>query len=286
MCSSSKDITVTDLGTDFGNGVLLAKLLSVLSKQDIGKLKEPTSTRKLQRFEALGNLSACFEFMKRVGVKISNIGPEDVLTGNVKLIQGLIWTLINFFLVEVEPDEGEIVTSPSDGSGGRKLTAKQRLLEWTKVIVNAYPGVEVTNWRNGFNDGLALCALVHFHAPRELDYYALDKSDVKANLALVFELLKRRWGIPQLVDPEELQSGRADEDTIVALIATCKRELKTVPEPESLTQIIPFPSQQTGETKKEKRKKEKKRKKNLTALSLLFRGVCSMGISKVVEACS
>jgi hypothetical protein len=121
---------VTDLATDFSSGVFLAKLLGVLSKQDVGKLKEPSATRKLQRFEALGNLSVCFEFMKRVGVKISNIGPEDVLTGNVKLIQGLIWTLINFFLVEVEPDEGE--PSLTNEVTGRRLTAKQRLLEWIK----------------------------------------------------------------------------------------------------------------------------------------------------------
>jgi hypothetical protein len=240
---------VTDLAADFANGVLLAKLLMVLSKQEISKLKEPSATRKLQRFEALGNLSACFEFMRRMGVKTSNIGPEDVLTGNVKLIQGLIWTLINFFLVEVEPDDGELVDGSGavQGGGGRKLTAKQRLLEWTKVIVNAYPGVDVTSWRSGFNDGLALCALVHFHAPRELDYYALNKGDVKGNLALVFDLLKRRWGIPQLVDPEDLQAGRAEEDTIVALIATCRKELKTVPEPESLSQILPFAAQQQEE---------------------------------------
>lgn len=78
---SSKDINVSDLAADFANGVYLAKLLRVLSKHDIPKIKEPTAARKLQRFEALGNLSACFDFMKRVGVKISNIGPEDVLTG-------------------------------------------------------------------------------------------------------------------------------------------------------------------------------------------------------------
>jgi hypothetical protein len=106
--------------------------------------------------------------------------------------------------------------------------------------------VEVSSWRNGFSDGLALCALVHFHAPRELDYYALNKDDVQCNLGLVFDLLKRRWGIPQLVDPEDLKAGRADEDSVVALVATCKRELKTVPEPESLSQILPFASQQPG----------------------------------------
>jgi len=158
----------------------------------------------------------------------------------------LIWTLINFFLVEVDPDESEILASEVAAAGGRKLTPKQRLLEWTKVIVNAYPGVDVTSWRSGFNDGLALCALVHFHAPRELDYYALNKEDVKGNLTLVFGLLKRRWGIPQLVAPEELSLGRAEEDTLVALVATCKKELKTVPEPESVSQMLPFVSEQQG----------------------------------------
>jgi hypothetical protein len=238
---------------DFCDGLLLAKLLVVLSKQEITRLKEAPAGRKLQRFECLGNLTASFEFMKRVGVKISNIGPEDVLTGNVKLIQGLIWTLINFFLVEVEPDEGEAAML-TEGAGGRKLTAKQRILEWVKVIVNAYPGVNVQNWRSSFADGLALCALVHFHAPRELDYYALNKEDPKANVRLVFDLLHRRWGIPHLVDPEDVLACKAEEDTMVALIATCKKELKTVPEPDSVSALMSAQESPEEEAQWESRK--------------------------------
>ncbi len=224
----------------------------VLSKQEITRLKESTGTRKLQRFECLGNLTASFEFLRRVGVKLSNIGPEDVLSGNVKLIQGLIWTLINFFLVEVEPDEADAVITGLEA--GRKLTPKQRILEWVKVIVNAYPGVNVQNWRSGFVDGLGLCALVHFHAPRELDYYSLNKDDAKGNVKLVFALLERRWGIPTLVDPDDLLAGRADEDTLVALIATCKKELKTVPEPETLSSTAPAQEGPEEEAQWESRK--------------------------------
>jgi hypothetical protein len=216
----------------------LAKLLTTLSGNPIGgRLKEPSKGRKLQRFERLGNLSTSFDFMKRVGVKISNIGPEDVATGNQKLTQGLIWTLINFFLVDSEPDDVPL------SEGGKKLTPKQRMLEWVKVIVNSYPGVNVQSWKTGFQDGLALCALVHFHAPKELDFYALDPKDNKGNLLHVFELLSSRWGIPKLVDPLHLLAGRVDEEMLVALVATCKKELKNIPEvlspPVSARSVLP-----------------------------------------------
>ncbi len=44
-----------------------------------------------------------------------------------------------------------------------------------------------------------------------------------------FAVLEKRWGIPKFVDPGELLSGRADEETILTLVATCKKELKNAP---------------------------------------------------------
>lgn len=68
--------------TDFADGTLLWHLVSTLSKKNVGKIKE---NKVLTRFDQLGNLTVVFNFMAREGIKLSNIGPEDVVAGNVKV---------------------------------------------------------------------------------------------------------------------------------------------------------------------------------------------------------
>ena len=214
--------------SDFRDGLVLAELLANLSGQQVAKrIKKPLPGRKLQHFDKLGNLAASFDFMNRLGVKLSNIGSDDLATGNEKLTQGLIWTLVNFFLVDSGDDEESLL---SPGNSKRKLSPKQRLLEWVKLLVNSYPGVDVQSWKTGFSDGLALCALVHFHAPGELDFYALDPAESGHNMKHAFDVLEQRWRLPKLVRPEDLLQGRADEDMLVAFIAMCKKELKVLPD--------------------------------------------------------
>jgi hypothetical protein len=93
-------------------------------KLRLGRLKDKGP---LNRFDALGNLSLVFTFLKKANVKIHNIGPEDVYNGNVKLIQGLVWTLIQKFVLtdDTEDDAAEL----SSGS------PKQRLLQWVRTAV-------------------------------------------------------------------------------------------------------------------------------------------------------
>ncbi len=84
-----------------------------------------------------------------------------------------------------------LAQSAIEGADTRTLTPKQRLLEWVKFIANSYPGVKVSNWKSSFEDGLALCALVHFHHPRELDFYALNREDAMTNVTTVMKGTKR-----------------------------------------------------------------------------------------------
>ena len=71
--------------------------------------------------------------------------------------------------------------------------------------------------------------MIHFHHPRELDYYALDREDARANVNLAFEVLKTRWGIPALVEPSSLLSGHVDDNMLLTLLATLKKELREPP---------------------------------------------------------
>ena len=76
---------------------------------------------------------------------MTNIGAEDVVDGNKKIILGLIWTLILRFTISDINEEG--------------MTAKEGLLLWCQRKTACYEGVEVRDFSTSWNDGLALCVV-------------------------------------------------------------------------------------------------------------------------------
>lgn len=80
------------------------------------------------------------------------------MDGNLKLILGLIWTLILHYSISMPMWEDE------DDEDARKQTPKQRLLGW---IQNKVPQLPITNFNRDWQDGKALGALVDNCAPGE-----------------------------------------------------------------------------------------------------------------------
>ena len=78
------------------------------------------------------------------------------MDGNLKLILGLIWTLILHYSISMPMWEDE------DDEDAKKLTPKQRLLGW---IQNKVPQLPITNFHRDWRDGKALGALVDNCAP-------------------------------------------------------------------------------------------------------------------------
>lgn len=78
------------------------------------------------------------------------------MDGNLKLILGLIWTLILHYSISMPMWDDE------DDEEAKKLTPKQRLLGW---IQNKVPQLPITNFHRDWRDGKALGALVDNCAP-------------------------------------------------------------------------------------------------------------------------
>ena len=100
---------------------------------------------RVQRFE---NVNIALNFIKSRGIQMTNIGAEDVVDGNRKIILGLIWTLILRFTISDINEEG--------------MTAKEGLLLWCQRKTACYEEVEVRDFSSSWNDGLALWASATF----------------------------------------------------------------------------------------------------------------------------
>ncbi|OCF43214.1 cofilin [Kwoniella heveanensis CBS 569] len=194
---------MVDLVRDFSNGVKLIQLLEIMSEESLGRyVKKPTL--RVQKAE---NAAKALNFIRNKGIKLTNIGPEDIVDGNLKLILGMIWTLILRFTIASITEEG--------------LSAKDGLLLWCQRKTAPYkPEVDVQNFKGSFADGLALCALIHRHRPELLDYHSLDKSDKRGNTELAFKTAEERLGIPRLLEVKDLCDVEVpDERSVMTYVA-------------------------------------------------------------------
>jgi len=89
----------------------------------------------------------------------SHSDSSDIVDQKLKLILGLIWTLILHYSISMpvwDDYDDYPITGHSD------LTPKQRLLAW---IQNKIPDRPITNFTSDWNDGKAIGALVDAIAP-------------------------------------------------------------------------------------------------------------------------
>ena len=175
-----RELAVQSLVTDLSTGIILIHLLEVLSNESLGRYASNPRLR-VQKFE---NVNKSLEFIKSRGIQMTNIGAEDVVDGNRKIILGLIWTLILRFTISDINEEG--------------LTAKEGLLLWCQRKTACYEGVDVRDFSSSWNDGLAFCALLDIHRPDLIDFDTLDKSDHKGNMQMAFDIASKEIGIPDL----------------------------------------------------------------------------------------
>jgi Ca2+-binding EF-hand superfamily protein len=198
----AREIAIQDLVADLSDGIILIHLLEILSNESLGRYASKPKLR-VQRFE---NANLALDFVKSRGIQMTNIGAEDVVDGNRKIILGLIWTLILRFTINDINEEG--------------MTAKEGLLLWCQRKTACYDEVEVRDFSQSWNDGLAFCALLDIHRPDLIDYDALDKSDHRGNMQLAFDIAHREIGIPKLLDVEDVcDVAKPEERSLMTYIA-------------------------------------------------------------------
>ncbi|KAK9479128.1 calponin homology domain-containing protein [Lipomyces japonicus] len=192
---------IQNFDQDFSDGVKLIQLLEVIGNESLGRY----ATRPRLRVQKAENVIVALDYIKQRGIQLHNIGAEDIVDGNSKLILGLLWTLILRFTISEINSEG--------------YTAKEGLLLWCQRKTALYDDVDITDFSSSWNNGLAFCALLDRHRPDLIDYDSLDKSNARANIALALKIATEEVGIPQLLDVEDVLVAKPDERSIMTYVA-------------------------------------------------------------------
>ncbi|XP_012247065.1 filamin-A isoform X1 [Bombus vosnesenskii] len=179
---------VIDLVEDFRDGTRLCALVEVLTKRRLPRW----NPRPANQHHHLENVSTALQAIEADGVKLVNIGNVDIVNGNLKLILGLIWSLIVRYQI-----------------GKSKFPPRKLMLAWLKTVL---PECRVNNFTTDWNSGVYLSALLDYCQPGLFPHWRrLDPNDSVYNCRKAMEISKREFDIPMVLEPEYLASPYLDE---------------------------------------------------------------------------
>lgn len=202
------DLHIIDLAEGFQDGVRLCGLVGVLSNCTVVVV----NPRPRNRIERLENVQLAFNrIVHEGGVKLVNIGPEDIEEGNTKLTMALLWQLILRYDIRpyIEAVGGKISRIPRDW-----------LLGWLRETMSPhFSGARPRNLRRDWNDGILLSCLVNTLAPGAMpEWLALSEDDSVENIANAMALAKTHLNIPQLMSPGHMASPYVDEASMMTYL--------------------------------------------------------------------
>ncbi|XP_075430929.1 filamin-B isoform X1 [Ascaphus truei] len=199
---------IGNLQTDLSDGLRLIALLEVLSQKRMYRKYHQRPTFSHMQLE---NVSVALEFLDRENIKLVSIDSKAIVDGNLKLILGMIWTLILHYSISmpVWEDEGD--------EESKKQTPKQRLLGW---IQNKVPDLPITNFSQNWQDGKALGALVDSCAPGLCpDWETWDPKKPVDNAREAMQQADDWLGVPQVIAPEEIIHPGVDEHSVMTYLS-------------------------------------------------------------------
>ncbi|XP_033320744.1 filamin-A isoform X4 [Bombus bifarius] len=196
---------IDDLECDLSDGLLLISLIEVLAQKKLPK----HSQKPVFRSQKLENVSVALKFLDDEGIRIVNIDSTDIVDSKLKLILGLIWTLILHYSISMPLWNGE--------EGSQTEGPKQRLIKWIK---NKVPELVIGNFTTDWNDGRAIGALVDGVASGLCpDWHEWNKNDAIQNASEAMQLADDWLNIPQLIKPEEMVNPNIDEMSMMTYLS-------------------------------------------------------------------
>ncbi|VDK35688.1 unnamed protein product [Taenia asiatica] len=211
LIKANPPIKVTDLFDDIRDGVVLIRLLEILSREAL-----PVNiTADMKPAHCLSNVKTALDFLGTRKIKLVNINPVDIVEGRPKIVLGLIWIIILYFQIEEQEEMLlELLGIPKTGNRS-KVTAKQALTTWVQNAFSEQFNIDIQDFGPSWRDGVAFNAIVHSIDPRLVDMREVERGSNRENLHRAFTVAEEKLGIPKILDPE----GKPDEKSIMTYVA-------------------------------------------------------------------
>lgn len=132
----------------------------------------------ISRLHRLHNVTLCLEALRSLGAIGPMIEPRHIVDGSREKTLSLIWSILAKLQLPrlIRPFSPSTATSFSDSGFAPVFFMEEcfnDLLKWCQQIVGEFASlidVRITNFSTSFNDGVALCLLIHRYLPHLLPF--------------------------------------------------------------------------------------------------------------------
>nr|XP_006824848.1 PREDICTED: nesprin-1-like [Saccoglossus kowalevskii] len=250
---------VDDIFVDIRDGTKLLALLESLSGESLKYEKG----KNLRRLHFLSNIRTALAFLEGKKIKMVNINASDIVDGKPSIVLGLVWTIILYYQIEEQTNilakqiltgqptetDGQPPTKKKAGLQAAKTGAKKALLKWAqraaaKRVDRAVGGdddnmdtrttsTDIKDFGKSWRDGMAFNVMIHSIRPELIDLASLQPKTNEQRLDNAFTVAERDLGIPQLLDPKDVDVDKPDEKSIMTYVSQFLKEYPEVGDDES-----------------------------------------------------
>ncbi|XP_076379060.1 filamin A protein cher isoform X4 [Megalopta genalis] len=198
---------IDDLECDLSDGLVLISLIEVLAQKRLPRHNQKPTFRS----QKLENVSVALKFLEDQGIRIVNIDSTDIVDCKLKLILGLLWTLILHYCISLPMLEEE------DFESDKPVAPNARLMRWIQAKI---PDLPINNFTSNWKDGRTIGALVDAVAPGLCpDWKEWNPNNALQNTSDAMDLADNWLNIPQLIKPEEMISPNIDELSMMTYLS-------------------------------------------------------------------
>ncbi|KAJ8687578.1 hypothetical protein QAD02_023372 [Eretmocerus hayati] len=210
---SSSTSSLNSIGT---NDVISLK--APLRDQQINNLICTTNSTNNNNKNQSSNAKKSFSETKNAPSVLSSSQLLDTTALNVKAMDFVRRNSITDLSERKDPLCG-LVTK-----GGSRRNA---LLKWCQNKTVGYRNIDITNFSSSWNDGLALCAILHTYLPDKIPYDSLTPAEKRRNFSLAFSAAES-VGIPTTLNINDMcQLERPDWQQVMTYVTSIYKHFET-----------------------------------------------------------
>ena len=103
----------------------------------------------------------------------------------------------------------------ASGKTTEKMSTKEALLLWCQRRTNGYQHVDIKDFSLSWQNGLGFNFLIHHYRPDLINFTKLNEDAHLDNLRNAFDVADKHLGIPQLLDPEDIDVSKPNEKSVL-----------------------------------------------------------------------